>query len=325
MSEIKKCHNCKEEKSVELFGTYNKSKDGYKYSCNPCLAKLEQERIDKLTEEELKTHIENRNNKGKERRNKIKEKNLKNPPNVISKICPQCKVDKKAEEFGSNITKRDGLGHICKSCGKENREKDKENITEEEYKKYREKKNKEARKRAEKNKANNLENPPTITHKICSECDIDKDILNFTNKITNEDGYDTTCKTCAKELRDEIIANRTKEEIEAHKEKDIKDRRARVAWLHSIKSEKPCLDCDRILNPYLMDYDHIPERGEKLYNISFMVIHNISKDKILAEIAKCDLICCYCHGKRTEKRLDEKYGLERGKTRSKKVKIMLKL
>lgn len=47
-----------------------------------------------------------------------------------------------------------------------------------------------------------------------------------------------------------------------------------------------------------MDYDHV--RGEKIKDISDMWAGD--KDLILAEIAKCDLVCANCHRIRTHLR-----------------------
>lgn len=61
---------------------------------------------------------------------------------------------------------------------------------------------------------------------------------------------------------------------------------------------KPCADCGLRYPPYVMDFDHV--RGKKDKCVSKMRVTNL--DRILKEIAKCDLVCANCHRERTQKR-----------------------
>jgi hypothetical protein len=49
-----------------------------------------------------------------------------------------------------------------------------------------------------------------------------------------------------------------------------------------------------------MDFDHVS--GKKENNVGTMVAHGWNRDRVLAEIAKCDLVCANCHRIRTKKR-----------------------
>jgi L-lysine 2,3-aminomutase len=60
-----------------------------------------------------------------------------------------------------------------------------------------------------------------------------------------------------------------------------------------------------------MDYDHVPEKGEKIKSVTRMLLDNTPKEIILEEIKKCDLVCLLCHNKRTYDRFNEKLGEER--------------
>lgn len=60
---------------------------------------------------------------------------------------------------------------------------------------------------------------------------------------------------------------------------------------------KPCVDCGRQYHWFAMDYDHIPERGKKLFNVSQANCRNVVA--LAAEIAKCDVVCSNCHRIRT--------------------------
>ena len=71
----------------------------------------------------------------------------------------------------------------------------------------------------------------------------------------------------------------------------------RQEFLNNIKGV-PCKDCGGIFPPYVMDFDHIND--DKAGNLSAMKTYHI--DKILAEIAKCEIVCSNCHRIRTYKR-----------------------
>ena len=71
--------------------------------------------------------------------------------------------------------------------------------------------------------------------------------------------------------------------------------RAKVAGLKT----GPCVDCGGRFPPEAMDFDHLP--GEtKAFELSRA--HRHPWDKVLAEAAKCELVCANCHRVRTTAR-----------------------
>lgn len=79
------------------------------------------------------------------------------------------------------------------------------------------------------------------------------------------------------------------------------DRRAVAKKRTMIQEYKkvPCADCGETYPPYVMDFDH-REGEEKLFLVSKVQHHG--KQKILDEIAKCDVVCSNCHRERTHQR-----------------------
>lgn len=119
-----------------------------------------------------------------------------------------------------------------------------------------------------------LKSPILNGNKVCIKClqlkNINKFSINKNLSIRND------CKACCKDrdfARKQEISNLLKE----------------------IKS-KPCFDCNQIYPYYVMDFDH-REGVVKINNVSQMRF--CSKDKILKEIQKCDLVCANCHRERT--------------------------
>jgi hypothetical protein len=63
----------------------------------------------------------------------------------------------------------------------------------------------------------------------------------------------------------------------------------------------PCADCGHSYPPVCMDFDHV--RGKKLYDVATIVANTLSMKTLLAEIAKCEVVCANCHRLRTQGRL----------------------
>jgi hypothetical protein len=76
------------------------------------------------------------------------------------------------------------------------------------------------------------------------------------------------------------------------------DREMYVAWLDSLKKGKPCTDCGRIYPSYVMEWDHLPEAVKTLVVADTRRAAH-SRERILAELEKCELVCANCHRERT--------------------------
>lgn len=75
---------------------------------------------------------------------------------------------------------------------------------------------------------------------------------------------------------------------------------AKRAAIQAIKVERGCADCGWNENPVALDFDH--RDGEtKLLNIG-QAVSRVSLDRLLAEIAKCDVVCARCHRIRSHER-----------------------
>ena len=69
-------------------------------------------------------------------------------------------------------------------------------------------------------------------------------------------------------------------------------------WFKSLK-DQPCMDCKIKYPPYVMDFDHVT--GDKIDNLGTLI--NLgNRQKVLAEIEKCELVCSNCHRIRTHNR-----------------------
>lgn len=68
----------------------------------------------------------------------------------------------------------------------------------------------------------------------------------------------------------------------------------------------PCADCGRVFSPYAMDFDH-RDPSTKSHGVMRMV-GRAGTRTILAEVAKCDIVCANCHRMRTYTRHEASSG-----------------
>ncbi len=83
-----------------------------------------------------------------------------------------------------------------------------------------------------------------------------------------------------------------------------RDKRRGVTRIHlngvdldKIKQETGCADCGFTGHPAALHFDHLPGY-EKRQNLSQMK-RGYSRASVLAEIAKCEVVCANCHAIRT--------------------------
>lgn len=75
---------------------------------------------------------------------------------------------------------------------------------------------------------------------------------------------------------------------------------SRIALINQIKLERGCTDCGYRLHPAALHFDHLP--GTIKYKNIAQMTSNTSLKVLMAEIAKCEVVCANCHAIRTAKR-----------------------
>jgi hypothetical protein len=82
-------------------------------------------------------------------------------------------------------------------------------------------------------------------------------------------------------------------------ERVMSRQRATVEWLRDLR-RVPCADCGKTNPPYVMDFDH---RDPSAKSFSLLADATLLKnrDVLLAEVAKCDVVCANCHAIRTSR------------------------
>lgn len=73
--------------------------------------------------------------------------------------------------------------------------------------------------------------------------------------------------------------------------------RATLQFLRELR-KVPCKDCGGTYLPHQMDFDH-RDPATKSFGLTWSRAMLAPRDRLLAEIAKCDIVCANCHALRT--------------------------
>ena len=131
-------------------------------------------------------------------------------------------------------------------------------------------------------------------NKVCIRCGKRRLIKFF---ILSAKGYrHSYCKKCSKkEYRK--WADKNEARLAQYAIDTAKRNRALVDRLKA----RPCADCGHAFPPVVMDFDHLPQHIKR-EKISNMMSSKFSEEAILAEAAKCEVVCSNCHRIRTAAR-----------------------
>tara|TARA_R110002050_G_scaffold7274_2_gene28404 strand:+ start:9822 stop:10199 length:378 start_codon:yes stop_codon:yes gene_type:complete len=88
------------------------------------------------------------------------------------------------------------------------------------------------------------------------------------------------------------------ENAEKQKKKSRQRKRDMRSWYDNLKEKSNCSMCgiSGLGNPWMMEFHH-REKDKKTKELSYMVSNGYGKEKLLLEIAKCDIVCANCHRK----------------------------
>jgi hypothetical protein len=110
---------------------------------------------------------------------------------------------------------------------------------------------------------------------------------------------DLVCANCHRDRTQKLIIHGSKIENPDSAQLHTRQKAEEITkFVNSLKNNKKCVDC-KLPHPYWrLDFDH-RENSDKSNTISRLKLSKMSKERILGEIEKCDLICARCHRLRT--------------------------
>lgn len=140
-----------------------------------------------------------------------------------------------------------------------------------------------------------------IVCRQCSSCDLVLPLTSnyFYPDLCRPSGLKFVCQVCevSKNRRYDHLNRKLQNERKTLRRKDL------LGFISEIKECSPCVDCGEFYPHYVMDWDHLP--GETKWMSVSKMSTRCSRESILSEIAKCELVCANCHRERTHQRRDE--------------------
>jgi hypothetical protein len=131
----------------------------------------------------------------------------------------------------------------------------------------------------------------------CYRCGEFKPAEDFAWRRKERNQRQSFCRVCWSAChREHYLAN--KEQYVANaRERKRRLRRERFPWIIDYLARHPCCDCGET-DPVVLEFDHLRDK-------EFEITHALpfrSWQKILDEIAKCEVVCANCHRRRTAER-----------------------
>ena len=131
--------------------------------------------------------------------------------------------------------------------------------------------------------------------KICTRCSEPKAIDDF--PLSGGNGRRAAmCRPC-KQVYDREYYQTNKPKMREQRKltrPEAKRRVQQAVWNYLAEHPCPCGETD----PVVLEFDHRDPK-EKIDSVCEMINRRFSLGKIMAEIAKCDVLCANCHRRRT--------------------------
>lgn len=143
--------------------------------------------------------------------------------------------------------------------------------------------------------------------KTCQRCKEQKPLTDFNKKASKPDGLNPWCRKCVSDYRKDKYNERKAQGLEPKTAKWQRDNRDKLNairtakrveirdFIRSLKVDKPCADCGGVFPPTCMDFDHLDPQLKEFDICQDAYRDLYSEEKILEEVAKCEIVCANCH------------------------------
>jgi hypothetical protein len=132
----------------------------------------------------------------------------------------------------------------------------------------------------------------------CGRCGETKPVSDFAWRRKALGQRHNMCRPCHSAYHHEHYSANKQRYVDQARERKQRLTVERTRWLLNYFESNPCADCGEC-DPLVLEFDH---RGDKEFNIGSVFPYR-NWASILAEIAKCDVVCANCHRRRTAGRL----------------------
>ena len=135
--------------------------------------------------------------------------------------------------------------------------------------------------------------------KQCANCKEWKDEAEFNWRWKDLGVRQSVCRDCSRQRSKDFYDEHREDEIARTAEVTKQRREDAQRFMYEYLSNRTCVDCGEY-DFAVLTFDHV--RGKKKMEVSQMVQQGYAKEAIMAEIAKCEVVCFNCHMRREAKR-----------------------
>ena len=132
----------------------------------------------------------------------------------------------------------------------------------------------------------------------CTRCQRSLPDAAFPRKAKGSRFLQSWCRECFSTFnRQNYLDNRAREIARVRRNQKVAVDRVRQL-LRAYLAEHPCVDCGEA-DAGVLEFDHLRDKSD---DVSRMVSSGLSWDRVLSEIAKCEVRCANCHRRITRRR-----------------------
>lgn len=121
-----------------------------------------------------------------------------------------------------------------------------------------------------------------------------KDETQFAGPSKSKPRKDCYCRPCRSAYHREHYQKRRQHYIDLARKRTDEQLDQRMKYIHDYLLAHPCSDCGE-RDPVVLEFDHL---GDKSFHVGYGV-RSHAWESVLAEIEKCEVVCCNCHRRRT--------------------------
>ena len=136
--------------------------------------------------------------------------------------------------------------------------------------------------------------------KRCVTCGTFLELAEFNRKRSSADGHQNVCRACNRSRARRYYRENRDKHLRVIGERTRAAKRLARTVAGEYLLNHPCVDCGET-DIRVLDFDHLPGHT-KTGNVMLLVNNGYSIERIIAEIAKCDVRCRNCHARVTYER-----------------------
>jgi hypothetical protein len=140
-------------------------------------------------------------------------------------------------------------------------------------------------------------NDESVLGRTCVSCGELKPIVDFGWKRKSLNQRSRRCRSCQSVYQRKHYLDNREDYLRRTASRNQAMRTERARLIVKYLEEHPCVDCGEP-DVVVLDFDHL---FDKSFDIS-RGLHGRNWDSVLAEIAKCEVVCANCHRRRTYSR-----------------------